>query len=120
MPHVGNVDVQKYLAQLLYDQNKMFHRVLVTDDATRRAADNHYDAWRHVMYEWKRLLFNKGYTSPSSVKQGNTKVRTGTCAKKLTKKGVPYKNWASRMRPFGRLYHVTIENLREGTHSHKV
>jgi len=71
------------------------------------------------MWEADHLL-NKGYSSPSSVKQGNALARTHTCSKKLTEKGVVYKNWASHMRPCVRLYHVTIENLRERTHSHKV
>jgi hypothetical protein len=105
--------------QQLYDKRQMFHKVFQADDATRQAAIYHRCAWAEVMLQLNHLLV-KGYSFPSQIKQGNTGARTDTCAKKLTKKGVVYKNWASRMKPYKRLYHVTVDNLREGTYSHKI
>jgi hypothetical protein len=103
--------------QQLYDKRQMFQKVFQADDATIQAAIYHRCAWAEVM--WKLdYMYYKGYQSPSSIKQGNREARTD--AKKLTKKGIPYKNWASHMKPYERLYHVTVDDLRKGTYSYKI
>jgi hypothetical protein len=107
------------LQQQLYDKRQMFQKVFQVDDATRRVANHHRDAWEDVMWKLDHM-YRKGYESPSSIKQRNREARTDRCAKKLTKKGIPYKNWASRMKAYQRLYHVTVDNLRKGTYSYKV
>ena len=79
-----SIDAWKQTLQQLYAKHLMFNQVLQTDDATRQAANHHRDAWEDVMWKLKRV-FHKGYSSPSSVKEGNTWAQTHSCAKKLTK-----------------------------------
>jgi hypothetical protein len=113
------MDAYKQVFQQSYDKHLMFNQVSLTDDATRQAVNHHRAAWNDVMWKLDHLYY-KGYSTPSMVKEGNTWAKTHSCAKKLTEKGIAYKNWASRMQPYKRLYHVTLDDLRKGTYGHKV
>ena len=62
-------------------------------------------------------VYHKGYERPSKVRGTEQHAKAYVWPKKVTKKGVPYKNWAARMQPYQRLYHVTLEDIKRGTYS---
>jgi hypothetical protein len=117
IPAGWSADAYLQFHQQLYDKKQALSKVLQIDGIARLAINNHHRVWSNVMLKLD-LLRNKGCVSPSEIKTEERWAKEHTCAKKLTTKGVAYKNWAVRMKPYQRLYHVTTDDLRQGTYSY--
>lgn len=117
IPAGWSADAYLQFHQQMYDKKKALGKVLQIDDTARLAVNDHRRVWVNVMLKLN-LLRNKGCVSPSEIKEAERWAKEHTCAKKLTTTGAAYKNWAVRLKPYQRLYHVTIDDLRQGTYSY--